>query len=429
MIKIDLINLMKVGSRHGLSGKDLFAKPCDIKKLLEKFGSRKQGFHQVLDDRDTVERIKAFAAETRGRYKDIMVLGIGGSALGTICLQQSLKHLYVNELAKQDEYPKLHVLDNIDPALIADAESVINVKSTLFIVITKSGSTPETLAQFIYFLDKVKRAKLDPGKHFVIVTDKPDRKTPGPLRGFAKKYGIKTFDIPGNVGGRFSVLTAVGLLPAALIGIDIARLLEGATKMRKSFLSEDCKSNLPWQIASVQYLMLKKGKTINVMMPYSQKLIRFADWYRQLLAESIGKKGMGITPVSALGVTDQHSQNQLYNDGPNDKLFIFMKVLTPGPELVIKPDAAQPELSYLKNLTFGRLLETEMKGTIGALTEKNRPNLTVEIPEVDEFHLGGLFMLFEAATAFLGEMLDINAYNQPGVERSKEITKKLLTKK
>jgi len=425
MIKIDLSNLAKIKAQHGLSGKELFAEPAKIKNLLQKIESRKQGFHTVIDDTSANRKISDYSAKNKGKYKDLILLGIGGSALGTICLQQSLKHLFHNELAGSSKAPRLHVLDNIDPTLMSEICDIIDLKSTLLIVVTKSGTTPETLAQYYYFLDKIKAKKLNPKNHFVFITGSGK----SVLRRFAEEYGIVVFDIPKNIGGRFSVLSAVGLLPAMLMGLNVKELLAGAKEMRKSFYSPDWTRNMPYLLATAQSKLLKKGKIINVMMPYSQKLIRFADWYGQLLAESIGKQGTGITPISALGVTDQHSQNQLYNEGPNDKLFIFIKAAKPGPVIQIKASGKDPETAYLKNLSFGKLMETEMMGTIGALTENARPNLTVEIDKVDEYHMGGLFMLFEAATAFLGEMMNINAYDQPGVERSKEITKKLLTKK
>jgi|WetSurMetagenome_2_1015567.scaffolds.fasta_scaffold85053_2 glucose-6-phosphate isomerase len=424
MIKIDSTNLTKVKRVHGLSLNDLRADAAKIKNLLKKIESRKQGFYKVIDDTTVIGKIGAYAKKHRYSHKNIVVLGIGGSALGTICLQQSLKHLFHNELDSSSRYPRLHVLDNIDPALMTEICDVIDIKTTLFIVITKSGTTPETLSQYFFFMEKVKAKRLNPKDHFVFITGHGKSL----LRKISRETDIPIFDIPENVGGRFSVLTAVGLLPAALMGINIKKLVEGAREMRKSFLNTNSSRNLPFLLAASQFRLLNKGKTINVMMPYSQKLIRFADWYSQLLAESIGKKGIGITPVSALGVTDQHSQNQLYNEGPNDKLFIFIKLAGPGPKLSIKAPGDNRETAYMKNLTFGKLMDTEMLGTIGALTENDRPNLTVEIDQIDEFHLGGLFMLFEAATAFLGEMLDINAYDQPGVERSKQITKKLLTK-
>jgi len=422
MIRIDISNLCKLKT-DALTNKELFTKPSNIKKLLEKVKARKQGFYSVIEEKETLKKILSYAKTHSGKYKNITVLGIGGSALGTICLHRSLQHLFYNELPRQNNLPAFHVLDNIDPALISNFEDLIDLRTTLFIVVTKSGSTPETLAQYFHFAEKIHKHKLNPAQHCIFIIGTNTNK----LQEIAQKNKIQIFEIPKNVGGRFSVLTAVGLLPAALTGIKVKELLKGAQDMKKSFFSLKNKSNLPYLIARIQYLLLKKGKTINVLMPYSQKLNSFSDWYRQLLAESIGKKGLGITPVNALGATDQHSQNQLYNEGPNDKLFMFIKVAKPQPDLTICDSNHEQDPAYFNGLTFGKLLETEMQGTIQALTANNRPNITIEITKVDEYNLGQLFMLFESATAFLGEMLGINAYNQPGVERSKQITKELLT--
>ena len=268
----------------------------------------------------------------------------------------------------------------------------------------------------------------------VFVTDQEK----GFLVDVAAEEGITTFTIPPNVGGRFSVLTPVGLLPAALIGLDIKNLLRGAREMRDQFVTDVAKENLPFQVATVQYLLAKKGKTINVMMPYAQKLIRFADWYRQLLAESIGKavdnKGkavhVGITPVNALGATDQHSQSQLYNEGPNDKCFMFLRAVTLSKKVSIPmPYPKDTRIAFMKGATFNKLIAVEQEATAMSYTKNDRPNMTITVDRIDAYHLGQLFMLFEGATAFLGEYYNINAFNQPGVELAKKLTMKYLPRK
>lgn len=386
-MKIDVANLHKVSPEHGLSHEEITAEHSKIPDFLAKIHARKQGFYNIVDN--PTDKIKEFAATNKNRYEHFVILGIGGSALGAICLQQSLTHLF--------KTPKLYVLDNIDPVMIRELEDVIDYEKTLFIVITKSGTTPETLSQYFYFKQKA--------KHFVFITD-PEK---GDLRKIANEENIPAFDIPSDVGGRFSVLTAVGLLPAALLGFDIDKLLAGARTQRDKFFSAD--GNPAFTLAAIQYLLSQKGKIITVMMPYAQKLIRLADWYRQLLAESIGKDGKGLTPVNALGVTDQHSQSQLYNEGPNDKLIIFIEVENLGPETA----------------DFNKLLRIEKQATSESLTQNNRPNITITIPQIDEENLGELFMFFESSIAFLGEFFGVNAFDQPGVELSKQLTKKLLS--
>ena len=425
MITLTTKNLPKIAKNHGLSQKELNLKNSPIEEYLENIHKKNQGFYEIIDDKTTIQEINKFAKKVEGQYKHIVVLGIGGSALGAICLQQSLKHLYENELP-HPSCPRLHVIDNIDPALIQQLDDVIEYEKTLFIVISKSGTTVETSTQYFYFRSKIQKNGLDPKNHFVFITD-PGK---GLLREISEKEEIPAFEIPENVGGRFSVLTAVGLLPAKLIEIDIEKLIEGAQKMRDQFLSLDPEENLPFQLANIQYALDQKGKSISVLMPYSQRLIKLADWYRQLLAESIGKEGKGITPVNALGVTDQHSQSQLYADGPNDKLIIFIEPEIYFPELKIPnpfPDDSNYDF-FDRGVTFNKLIQMEKKGTERALTEQDRPNITITIPQVSEETLGALFMLFEGSIAFLGEFYNINAFDQPGVELSKKITKELLAK-
>jgi len=429
MIKLNFSNLTKIPAQHGITDDDVKAKAHLIPEFLKKIHNRDQGFYSVIDDKEMLKKINDYAQSVEGKYNDIIVLGIGGSSLGTICLQQSLKHLFENELNRG---PKLHVMDNIDPTWLKQLDDILDYEKTLFIVVTKSGGTPETLSQYFYFRNLSDKKGLDPKEHFIFVTD-PEK---GLLRKIAIEEGIPAFDVPQNVGGRFSVLTSVGLLPAKLIGINIEELIKGAQKIRDQFLSEELKNNSPFALATIQYLLGEKGKIINVVIPYSQRLIRFADWYRQLLAESIGKTldndgnkvYRGLTPINALGVTDQHSQSQLYNEGPNDKLFLFIEVADLGPELLIpnlKPN--DETVSFLKNISFNKLMKTEKIGTEQALTKNDRPNLTIEVNSVSEESLGELFMLFEASIAFLGEFYNINAFDQPGVELSKNLTKELLS--
>lgn len=393
MISFDLRRLSEISAEHGLVLEELEQVKSRLPNYLEKILDKKQGFHSVIYDEKTVEEIENFAKSVADRYEDVVILGIGGSALGAFCLSEVLG----------SNGPIVYVLDNVDPAFIANVEAKINLEKTLFLVISKSGNTIETRAQYSYFKNRVEEAGLLPKNHFVFITGPDTDLNP-------------QFIIPKNVGGRFSVLTPVGLVPAALMGLDIEKLLQGARTMRDAFLAENTEANLPFQLAAVQFLLGEKGKTNVVMIPYCQRLTAFTEWWRQLLAESIGKDGKGLTPIQALGVTDQHSQSQLYNDGPNDKQIIFIKISDPGIDLP----------TYLSDLTFAKLLHTEMEGTIQSLTKNNRPNLTINIDRLDEESLGALFMLFEGATAFLGEFYEINAFDQPGVEFSKQITRDLL---
>lgn len=409
-MKLLLDTLIQLGEQGGLSPDELKAEGGKIAEFLESFGQREQGFVHLPKLKGQLVAVKHLAEQLKGRFEDIVVLGIGGSALGITCLRDALKGPYWNAHGS----PRLFALDNLD--LIEEVERVIDLDKTLFIVISKSGRTPETMAQYFYFRDKV------PASQFVFITD-PEN---GELRRMGKEQNIPMLDIPQNVGGRFSVLTPVGLFPAALLGMDIEGLLEGAETMADAFLNENFDLNLPFQVAAVQYLLeWKYGVHMAVMMPYSTRLWSLADWYRQLLAESIGKEGKGLTPIRALGATDQHSQVQLYNEGPRDKCMIFIDVESqPGPQIpVVKNEA----LSYLSGVSFEKLMQVEKQATEQAVTEYKKPNFTIRIPEVNAHSLGALFMLLEGSVAFLGEYYRINAFDQPGVELGKTLTKQLLS--
>jgi glucose-6-phosphate isomerase len=421
MLYLNFENLAKIGKTHGITRAEILAQGKLIEKYLREIESKNQGFYTIIDDKSQLQNINKYAKKVEGKYKDIVVLGIGGSALGTLCLKHALRYL-----PNKSKAPKLHIVTNIDPVKIKKIESDIDFKKTLFIVISKSGSTIETISQYLYFRQKCKDKKLKITDHFVFVTDEKE----GILRMIADKEKITSFDVPKNIEGRFSVLTVVGLLPARLIGIKIEELIEGAKRIRDEFLKKNIEENTPFQLAAIQYLLAKKGKNINVLMPYSQELDFLSIWYTQLLAESIGKKGNGITPLRALGVSDQHSQIQLFNDGPNDKLIMFIEVEKLSENLYIPnshPELKEFELMN-KKISFNRLLELEKQGTEMALTHNNRPNITIKIPKVSEENLGELFMLFETSVAFLGEFYKIYAFDQPAVELGKKFTKELLLK-
>jgi glucose-6-phosphate isomerase len=411
-------NLAKVSPKDGLTNLELETISTKFTEIYELAKSRQQGFWDLPDQ--NIDSILEFAKKTQGKFTDIVILGIGGSMLGPICLLGGFEKQTVGK------NPKVHCLDNIDSDQISLVESQINLEKTLFLVQTKSGTTPETLAQYFYFRSLAEKNNLDIKEHFVFITD-PEV---GYLRQVAIRENITSFAIPANVGGRFSVLSPVGLVIGALYGLDIIKILTGA----KNSLSEKALKS-SFDLACIQYLLSQKGKSINVLMPYSSRLRLLANWYTQLLSESIGKeynlKGQivntGITPLPALGATDQHSQLQLFKEGVNDKLLIFINVLNKENSVLIGqnlPDA----FDYLNGKTFDDLLQAEFKGTVQSLTESSRPNVTLEIEKLDETSLGEIFMFFQISVAFLGELLEINTFDQPGVERSKVLTREFLEK-
>jgi glucose-6-phosphate isomerase len=368
-------------------------------------------------------------------FEDVVVLGIGGSALGTVAMRTALLNPFWNELdgEAREFYPRLHVLDNVDPWTISAFLDRIDLRRTLFNVVSKSGGTAETMSQYLIVRDRL-QAELGDGyrRHLLFTTD-PEK---GVLRRLAREEQIAALPVPPSVGGRFSVLSAVGLLPAALVGIDIRELLEGAREMDVRCRTEELRRNPAGMFASLQYLAdTEAGARIHVMMPYSDRLRDLADWFRQLWAESLGKRHTregeevfaGPTPVRALGATDQHSQVQLYIEGPYDKTICLLVEESPPTDVVIpRSYEAVPELGYLGGHSLGALLRAEKEATTAALTERGRMNLTVSVPRVTARSLGGLFQLFQIATVYAGGFYGVDPMDQPGVELGKELTYGLM---
>ncbi|HEX5577918.1 MAG TPA: glucose-6-phosphate isomerase [Gemmatimonadaceae bacterium] len=389
------------------------------------------GFADMVSDAALREQATRFAAGARGRYTDVVILGIGGSALGPIALRTALRPSGWNLLddAARDGYPRLHVLDNVDPETISALLARLDLARSLFIVTSKSGGTAETMSQFLIVHDRVVKAHLKTPEHFVFVTDPKQ----GALRPLAESLSVTALDIPPSVGGRFSVLTPVGTLPAALIGIDVAALLDGARDMAARCDGDSLAANPAGVFATLQWLAdTQHGKSIAVLMPYSDPLRDFAAWFVQLWAESLGKhkpdgSSVGQTPVPALGATDQHSQVQLFMEGPKDKVVSFIAVDERGTDLTIPHGFSEvKELGYLGGNTLGELIDIEQRATAGALAKRGRPNLTIHLDRVDAWHVGGLMMFFEMATAYAGQLYGVDAFNQPGVELGKQFAYALL---
>ncbi|MBR3864619.1 MAG: glucose-6-phosphate isomerase [Clostridia bacterium] len=385
---------------------------------------------------EVVEDILQTAKEIRKNCENFVVLGIGGSALGPIAVFQALCHLHHNDLPKSKrKAPKFYVEDNVDPERMEALLDVINPEKTIFNVITKSGATSETMTQYLIIMDILKKRLGDKAASHMIATTSSAK---GNLIKITKQEGLKTFYIPDSVGGRFSELCPVGLLPAAVLGIDIKLMLDGAKYMDKMCMRKDYKKNPAMMSALLQYLSINRGKNISVMMPYADSLKYIADWYCQLWGESLGKAVdkngalvyAGQTPVKSLGVTDQHSQVQLYTEGPFDKVVTFLAVENYRSEVVISNGCEEfPDVNFLCGHTMNELITAERKATEYALTVKKRLNHTIYLPEVNAFTIGQLLFLFEMKTAFIGEMLNIDTYNQPGVEGGKNATYALLGRK
>ncbi len=384
-----------------------------------------------------VADIIATAKAVRKKFKYFVVLGIGGSALGPIMAFNALKHLHYNELPpKKRGGPKFYVEDNVDPVRMQALLDVIVPEETCFNVISKSGATSETMTQFLIIADILEKKGLSLPEHMIFTTDE----SRGNLIKIDEKYGgkFKKYVLPDGVGGRFSELCPVGLIPAAVLGIDIKGMLAGAAYMDTLCSKPTITKNPALACAALQYITMKQGKNIHVLMPYSDNLKLIADWYCQLWAESLGKAvdytgktvNAGTTPVKSLGVTDQHSQVQLYIEGPYDKVITFISVGKYACEMPIAHGCEDiPDVGFLGGHTMEELIQAENKATAYALMRAGRMNYTLNMPEVNAFTLGQLMFLLEMQTAYTGAMLNINTFNQPGVENGKKATFALLGKK
>ncbi len=381
-----------------------------------------------------VQDILATARKVQENFDFFLVLGIGGSALGPIAIQQALNHLHYNELSKEKRNgcPKLYVEDNIDPERMSALFDVIDIEKTCINIISKSGSTSETMTQYLVLWDILKeKLGAQAAEHVIATTDAAK----GNLIKLAQKEGFKSYVIPDGVGGRFSEMCPVGLVAAAVCGIDIQAMLDGAAYMDELAASGDIYKNSALMAATMQYLAMQKGYNISVMMPYADSLKYMADWYCQLWGESLGKKynlegkqvNVGQTPVKALGVTDQHSQVQLYTEGPFDKVITLLGVDQYRAEVVIPQGCEEiPAVNFLCGHTMNELITAERIATEYALLKSGHLNHTIMLPEVNAFTIGELMFFYELETAYCGAMLEINTFDQPGVEEGKNATYALL---
>ena len=434
-IRLDYNNMMKAQLEDGVSSEDILKYHGKIseaaKALAEKRAAGKIGFMDLPHNQSEVcDDIINYVEANKG-IDAFVVLGIGGSALGPIAVQQALNHPYYNELPREKRggYPKLYVLDNVDPERLVYFLQTVDPTKCIFNVISKSGSTSETMSQFM-IIKKLLEDKLgaDGAKKHIVCTTDPEN---GNLVKIAKQEKYKTYYIPQNVGGRFSELTPVGLLAAAFCGIDIKELLAGAALMDNILKEPDVEKNPAFMFALLHYIGMLNGKNITVMMPYADSLKFISDWFAHLWAESLGKMydnegkvvNVGQTPVKALGVTDQHSQVQLYMEGPYDKIIVFLGVDEFKETITIpKIYSDIPSLGFLGGATHNELIKTEQMATEFALTKYNRQNMTITLPKVNANTIGQLLYFFEVATAVGGELLNIDAFDQPGVEEGKNAT-------
>ncbi len=437
MIDFDYANLLSdvVGAENGVSRAEIEQERETAHRALESFrkkiDSGRYGFPHLPFRQEVIKEIRTFAASCAGRFHTICLVGIGGSALGAWALDCALRGPHPVQPKFSRSNPRLVILDNVDPAFITAALESMDPRRTLAVAITKSGSTAESIATYLViraWLEKSVGAKNLPG-HLVAITE-PESATGkrSDLLEIARREQCQTFYLPENVGGRFSVLSPVGLAPAALIGIDIRTLCAGARDMTHLCWQADLEQNHALLGALLHWILLeRRHKSIQVAFSYSNLLWGMAFWFRQLWAESLGKNGRGQTPIAALGVTDQHSQVQLYLDGPNDKVFTLWAA-EPGRNAVKIPRTFSDLASagYLGGQTIAALFEAERKATAAALARKQRPNCTLTMAKVDTYHVGAFLQMMEFQVAFMGELMGIDAFDQPGVELGKRLTYTLM---
>jgi glucose-6-phosphate isomerase len=442
-IDVNLMMAPVLGEKEGISEEDLENLSPAVQTIHEQLGEEKNRgtlpFLTLPFDMGLSSPIKKFVQKAKIWAENFVVLGIGGSALGSMALLGALAHPYHNLLSKtmRKGFPRVFVADNVDPDGFKSLLDLLEVRKTLFNVVSKSGGTAETASQFLIVRDLLKK-KLGNRKekdHLVITTDPVQ----GVLRRIAEEEQFKSFEIPSLLGGRFSVLSAVGLLPAAMGGIDIEELQSGAREMARRCQVRALRENPAYLCAGLSFLSYKqKKKTIRVIMPYVEALKGLGEWFCQLWAESLGKKvntkgrevWNGQTPVRALGAKDQHSQLQLYVEGPGDKVFSFVGVrhhssLMPLPKLYPKME----ELAYLGGQSLNKLIQTEMEATRLTLARNGRPSLTLSLPKINPFTVGQLIFLWELETYVCGQLMGVNPLNQPGVEEGKTLTYGLLGRK
>ncbi len=431
-----------VGKTHGLTAAELKRGQAELKEHVRQVErERKQGQHRyrdLPDDKAMLRAVKAAIKRRQPGCENLVVLGIGGSALGNIALQTALNPPLYNLMSRRDRKgPRLFVMDNVDPVQFGNLLDVLGgeLKKTVFNVISKSGETAETASEFLIVRDLLARKLGSKGlARQILVTTDPEA---GTARSMVEAEGYESLPVPPGVGGRFSVLSAVGLFSAGMCGINISQLMAGAAEMSARCATSVVRRNPAAVLAQILYAYYVRGKRMHVMFPYSYQLKDLADWYRQLWAESLGKcldrdgqpSVVGPTPINALGATDQHSQVQLYREGPRDKVFIFLQVDKFDRDVKIARRKGTPDtLRYLEGASLGKLLNAEKVATEYALTRSEAPCLTIRFPRINAHTVGQFIMLWEAATTLCGYLLNLNPYDQPAVQMGKDFTYGLMGK-
>lgn len=438
-VRLDLTGALadEIGPANGLTQADWLAITPDLERVADEIRSlRRDGRLPVLDlpywyeDLSEIHEVASLCRSVR----NFVVLGIGGSALGTRAVLDACLPLHRNLVDDtRRSGPRLFVAENCDPDSFASLLEVAPPSETIYNVISKSGTTIETLSQFLVIWEMLRaRAGRAIQEHVIITTDPAN----GFLRKLARAHGLRSLAVPPAIGGRYSVLCAVGLLPAAVAGISPEALLRGAAMMDERCRGRTYRDNPALALAGAHVLMDRaKGKVATVMMPYSDGLRSFAEWFCQLWAESLGKRRtpggeprapVGQTPIRAVGATDQHSQLQLYIEGPNDKLFTTIAVHEPERDIAVPatypPELAAENLAHISGHSLGEILTIERSATEMALIAAQRPVIVLDVPRLTADTLGQMFYLYEYATIAAGMLYYVDPFDQPGVEEGKRLT-------
>ena len=413
------------------------ARPANFTELLARTADELARLHKqhaegtlpllrLPEKHDDIATLLGYATLLRDSTSDVIFLGTGGSSLGGQTLAQ-LAGYAVPGVGPLRDPPRVHFMDNLDPESYAALLARLPLKTSRFVAVSKSGGTGETLMQTVAALDAVKAAKLDPHQHFLGITELGKPGKANGLRALLGAHQISMMDHDPGVGGRFSVLTNVGLLPAAVCGLDIGAIRAGAADALAPVLAGKHPAEVPAAIGAALAVSLSPHKPITVMMAYADRLALFTKWYVQLWAESLGKDGKGTTPIGAIGPVDQHSQLQLYIAGPRDKLFTVITGAPAG-----KGPRMNAELSKLggepdfSGKTMGDLVAAQGRATAETLAKNGCPVRTIHLPRLDERHLGELLMHFMLETIIAAHLLGVDPFDQPAVEEGKILAKKYL---
>jgi glucose-6-phosphate isomerase len=409
---------MDVDIGNGLAS---VASPGVSKEALSRLDERVEGVHERIErgradsefgyvalelpwetDPATIES----AVEPFAGTETVLTVGIGGSALGAATLTEALS------------LSGHHVLDNVDPAAIDAMLSAIDLQNTVVHVVSRSGTTAETLANFLVVREAFENAGIDWAERTVVTTGEG-----GPLRTLADRHDLPTLRAPDGVPGRFSALSSVGLVPAAINGVDIEALLAGARTGRER-IDGSLFETPAYAYGAMAYALAERGASVNAVMPYAEGLARFGEWFAQLWAESLGKDGLGQTPVRTVGATDQHSQLQLYRAGSRDTMVTFVRPRNRPARKI--PETKFEALSYLGGAELRTLIDAEFEATEASLAAAGRPSVRIEIDRLDARGIGDLLYGTELACVLVGELMGVSTFTQPAVEWGKRATRGLL---